>query len=560
MAKEISPTERYYKRLKMLESERKSWEGHWQDLSSYILPRTARFLSGDTTPNDGAKKNDKVIDGTATRAVKILAAGMQGGLTSPARPWFRLSTPDKTLMEKAKSVRVWLETCRDLMLDVFSKSNFYNVIHSLYQELAVYGTAAMLVEEDYENVIRCKAYTIGEYYLALDPLFRVDTFYRVFHATAGQLVGKFGIKNCSDPVAKLVEDGNQDTWVKVVHLIEPRETAVQEYYLKPKNKKPWRSVYYEWGKARGDKILGEGGYEEFPILAPRWDVVGSDIYGSSPGMDALGDIKMLQAMQEDSINASYKMNNPVMNAGPGMKGEPHTLAGGEVNYVKDVQNGFAPAYQVNFDIQKAEFKIERVQRAIREYFFNDLFLMLAGETKTMTATEVSERHEEKLLMIGPVLERLQSECLNPLIDRTFNIMHRAGILPPPPPEMQGQELKVEYISLLAQAQKLVGVTGIERLSTFAGNLLQGGFTEIRHKFNASEAIDQYADFIGVPTSIIKSDEEANAADEAEKRMAQAQQAVETGGQMADAAKKLSETRVGETEQTMLDRMLGGPRQ
>ena len=292
-------------------------------------------------------------------------------------------------------------------------------------------------------------------------------------------------------------------------------------------------------------------------MAPRWDAIGSDVYGSSPAMDALGDVKMLQQMQTDSISATYKMNNPVMNASPNMKGEPLTLSGGGVNFVKDTRDGFVPAYQTNFDVQKVEFKIQAVQTAIRQAFFNDLFLMLAGESKQMTATEVAERHEEKLLMIGPVLERLQAECLDPLINRTFNIMNRANLLPPAPQELSGSELKVEYISLLAQAQKLVGVTGIERLSAFAGNLAQV-FPEVRHKFDAMEALDRYGEYIGVPASIVKSDDEAKAAADAEMKQTMAQRAAETGGQMADAAKKLSETKVGEAEQSMLDRMLGGP--
>ena len=551
----INPTENYYKRLRMLENERRSWESHWRDLSDYLMPRSARFLQGDSTPNDGAKRNDKIIDGIATRSVNALAAGMQGGLTSPARPWFRLVTPDAAMMEY-KPVRLWLEAVRTRMLEVFSRSNFYDVIHSIYKELAVYGTAALLEEEDFDNVVRFKAFTIGEYYLALDPLYRVDTLYRQFYATVSQLIGKFGEKNCSDSVVRLFKEGQKDSWVKVVHCIEPRDDAESG---RGNGKMPWKSVYFEWGKARGDKLLGESGYEEFPVMAPRWDVVGSDIYGSSPGMDALGDVMMLQEMQKDVLNAGKKMIDPVMNAPAAMKGQPLSVAAGDVNFVANPRESFTPAYQINYNMQQAEFKIERVQTAIRQAFFNDLFLMLANESKQMTATEVAERHEEKLLMVGPVLERLQAECLDPLIDRTFNIMKRADILPPPPPELQNIELKVEYISLLAQSQKLVGVTSIERAAAFAGNLV-AVFPEIRHKFDSMEALDQYAEFIGVPPSIIKSDDEAKAAAEAEKRMINQQQAVESGGQMATAAKALSETKVGEAEQSMLDRMLGGVRQ
>lgn len=552
---ETSPTERYYKRFKLLESDRSSWDGHWKEISEYLLPISGRFLGGEERPNKGTKINDKIIDDTATYSIGILSAGMQGGLTSPARPWFRLAPSDPNMMEN-KAVRLWLETVRDRMLEVFSRSNFYDTIHSVYQELATFGTGVMHIEEDYDNVIRCRCYTVGEYYLALDKFYRVDTLYRVFWATAGQLVSRFGKENCSDSVVKMVENRQLDDWVKCCHVIEPRNDPDEK---KGGKGMPWRSVYFEWGRNK-DKLLGEGGYEEFPVVALRWNVTGSDVYGRGPGMDALGNVKMLQRMQSQSLIALEKQINPPMNAPSSMKGvDPISIRSGEVNFVNagQGQQGLAPTFLTNFNIQQVEAKIQQVQMAIGRAFFNELFITPQfNDQRQRTATEIAAIQQEKMLRLGSVLERVQSEGLGPIIDRVFNIMQRHDILPTPPEELADMDLKVEYIDILAQAQKLSALTTVERVATFAANMMQA-FPEVRHKFDAMQAIDVYAENAGVAPTIIRSDDEAKASQAAEQQQQQMAQGLAMAEQGAAAAQKLGQTPVGEAEQTLLDRMLGG---
>ena len=555
---EVNPVERFYKRFKMLEMERKSWDSHWKELSDYLMPISGRFLNGDTQPNQGTKLNGNIIDGSATLAAGILAAGMQGGLTSPARPWFRLTAGTPGLMEE-KDVRMWLDTVRDIVLEVFARSNFYDSIFMVYQELAIFGTSVMLIEEDFENVIRCRVFTVGEYYLALDKHQRVDTLYRVFWATAGQLVSRFGKANCSDTVVKMVENRQQDKWVKVVHVIEPREDASEKKGAKGM---PWRSVYFEWGKDR-NKFLGESGFEEFPCIALRWNVTGGDVYGRGPGMDALGDVKMLQKMQQESLIAIGKMVNPPLNAPSTMKGtEIVTQRAGEINFVPggQGQQGVVPALQVNFPVDKIEMKIAQTVQKIGRFFYNELFITPEfSDGKNRTATEVSAMQQEKMLRLGAIMGRIQSEGLGPLIDRVFNICDRAGIFPPPPQALHGTDLKVEYIDLLAQAQKLVNTTAIERAATFAANLMPV-FPEVKHKFDAQEAIDQYSESVGIPSSVIRDDKEAAARAKAEAQQIANAQALANIQQATQATKNLADTPVGGAEENMLDRLLGGSQQ
>ena len=550
------PTTKYDRRLAALKQEADSWKSHWQQLAEYLLPRKGRFLDEDN-PNEGDRRNKSIIDGTATRALRTLGAGMQGGLTSPARPWFRLALQDKDLMDFGP-VKQWLHIVRDRMLNVFAQSNFYTSVHSLYQELAGFGTGAMFVAADPRTVIRCRTFTIGEYFLALDSSFRADTLYRIVWMTVAQLIEKFGEKNVSASTKDLYNRGEYDKWVEVVHVIEPR----YERDLSAKDNKnlPWKSVYYERGSKNQDTsknpILRESGFSRFPVMAPRWDITGAEIYGRCPGMDALGDIKMLQRMQEKGLKALDKVVDPPMGAPSALKTQKKSTVAGGITYfdTQGQQNGLAPLYQIDPDLKSLEYKIERVQEAIRQNFFADMFLMIAGSNKDMTATEVAERHEEKLLMLGPVLERLQAELLDPLVDRVFDVMLESGLVPEPPPELQGAPLQVEYISLLAQAQKMVGTTAVEQTASFVGNLT-GVYPEVKDKFNADEAVNQYAEMVGVPPELVRSDEDVERIRKARAEEMARQQQKEEAREMIEGAKQLSETQTGNN--SALDMLLSG---
>lgn len=509
----------YRARYLRLVEDQSSWRTHWLDIQEYMLPRSGRFLSSNSEKaNDGKKKNDKIINGAAGDAIRTLAAGMQGGLTSPARPWFRLATPDEDLMEFAP-VRLWLHQVRQLMLNAFARSNFYSSIHSIYTELGTFGTGAIIIEEDFRNIIRARPLTIGEYVMALSPAYVPDTLFRKFLMSSDQMVREYGYDNCS-PAVQASYDGGTDkdkVQFEVLHVIGPNTD--QDMAGPAVRRMPFVSLTFEF-KGTTDKMLRERGYESIPFSAPRWDVTATDTYGNSPGMGALGDVKMLQEMEKTGIKALHKMVDPPMNAPSSLKAQGGgTIIPGGVNYydVASGQQGFSPAYQVNPDLNGLEFKINAVETRIRRYFFNDLFLDLIQETKRMTAEEVMRRHDEKMLILGPVLERLESEMLNPIIDRAFHILMSLGILPPPPEELSGMDLNVDYISVLAQAQKMVTTSPIEQLAGFVGNIA-AVFPEATDKFDADEAIDQYGDSVGVPPSVVRSDDMV-----AEIRAARAQQ-------------------------------------
>ena len=547
-----STRSRYVRRWGDIKDERSSYFGHWQELSEYILPRRGRFLTSKR--NDGSKKNGKIIDSTATIAVRTLSAGMMSGITSPARPWFRLATPEPKLMEVSE-VKQWLFNVEKRMADVFSRSNLYNSLQTIYEEMGVFGTGAMLLQEDHQDVIRCYPFTAGEYGLAISDRLDVNTFYREFQLSVAQVVQGFGIENCSDELKGMFKNGQLDKWVDIMHVIEPN--SARDPAMADNSNMPYTSRYFEKG-GREDKFLSESGYEEFPVMAPRWHVTGVDIYGRSPAMDVLGDVKALQIEQKRKAQGIDKMVNPPMQAPSGLRGQTATVLPGGVTYVDTVQGtqgGFRPTYEVNPRLGELQQDIVENQERIRQGFYADLFQMLTmSNRRQITAREIDERHEEKLLMLGPVLERLHSELLDPMIDRTFNIMVRNGLIPPPPEELAGVDLKVEYISVMAQAQRAIGTGAIERLAGFVGNLAAAK-PEVLDKLNADQSVDEYAEMLGVPPKIVVPDEEVEVAREARAQQLQQQQMLEQAGQGAQAAKVLSEA---DTEgNNMLNNILGG---
>jgi len=551
-----------FERLRsQLDNERASFKSHWRDLNDYILPRRGRFFVSDS--NKGDRRNLKIIDSTATLSARTLRSGMMAGITSPSRPWFKLSTPDPKLNE-FEPVKAWLHEVTRRMQNSFLKSNLYNVLPTVYGDIGTFGTGCMMMEEDFESVMRFYSFPIGSYMIANDEKYQVRTFFREFRMTVRQIVDRFGRSvekpgvidwsNISTKVKSLWDTENTEQWVDVNHVIRPNEKydprkAGSQY-------KRYSSTYYEqgvsgqsrqgyWGAGiEFDKFLSDKGYDYFPVLCPRWEVTGEDVYGTDcPGMSSLGDARQLQTGERRSLQAIEKMINPPMVAPTSMKNSKASILPGDITYMdtRDGMQGFRPAHDIRFDISALENKQDQVRNRIRRAYFEDLFLMLSqSDRRQITAREIDERHEEKLLALGPVLEQLNQDLLDPLIDNGFNIMEKQGAIPPPPEELQGTVLKVEYVSIMAQAQKLVGISGIERFTNYVAGIATIA-PAILDKVNGDELVDSYADITSIPPGIVRSDEAVGQirARQAEQ-VAQAQK-LENMNKAAGTMKQLSET-------------------
>jgi hypothetical protein len=545
-----------------MEGERATFLSHWRDLGDFILPRRARFWVTDV--NRGDRRSQKIIDSTATTGARTLSSGMMANLTSPAQPWFALTTPDDALNE-VEGVKEYLYECGRRMMLAFARSNLYQALPIVYSDVGVFATGAMMQLDDDEHVFRFYTFPIGSYALANDSKQRVRTFLRTFRLTVQQVVEKWGdidesgrpgfVRNqptaLSLTVQNLWRNGQRQTWIDLVHVIQPN-LAYDGRKIESRFKR-FESIYYEAGApnqpvdAAANGVLAHEGFDEFPLFCPRWEVNSEDVYGTNcPGMTALGDIRQLQTGERRKGQAIEKQINPPMIAPSSARAAKLSVLPGDITYLDTTQQGqgFHPAYEVKFDSTGLTEWQNEVRDRIKDAFFVDLFLMMSqSDRRDITAREVDERHEEKLLALGPMLEQMNQDLFDPLIERSYNIMLRKGLLPPEPPEMQGHtfaDLKVDYKSIMAQAQKMARLAVLERFASFVGQAAQFDPTVVDN-IDPDQLVEQYADMTGIPPKIVRSKDAVAAMRDARQKAAAQQQAAENAPKLAGAVQSLSQS-------------------
>jgi hypothetical protein len=476
---------------------------------------------------------------------------MLSGMASPTRQWFQLALPDKDLSEWGPA-RYWLDTVRDRMMHVFSESNFYLGLATLYPDLVTFGSAAMLMYEDYEDVFRVTNPCLGEFYFANSPRMNVDTFYREFTYTAEQIVREFGMDNATPSVQQMYKEGGAMlTREKLLgHAIEPND---DRFGPKIFNHMPFREIYWEQGTGQ-QYVLRTRGYHEFPAICSRWDLAGNDAYGRSPGMDALGDIKQLQVEQKRKMQAIDKMVHPPLLADVSLKNQPTSTMPDFITYVDNLQGtGFKPVYEVNPPLDGIVADLTQCQQRIQAIFYYDIFRNISQLDTVRSATEISARQGEQIVQIGPVVERNQDEVFSPAIDRLFGIMARGGLLPPPPQEIMGKALKVNFVSSMAQMQRSEETVGIERLNQLVGNIA-GIHPEILDAIDFDEEARIFGDRLNVPAKVFKPLAEVSKLRIQRAKQQALQQQMQVTTALTQGAQNLSQTKVG--NQNMLEALSG----
>jgi hypothetical protein len=519
------------RRAEELKAIRSPWHSTWQELADFVEPSRLRLSS----KAEAAVSRSKIIDSSGTFALRTLQSGMHSGITSPARPWFRLTTYDPDLKDFAP-VKEYLAAVETRMREVFQSSNIYNAFHTGYGDLGQFGQSLGILSEDDDSTIRMQQLLHGRFWISRDEKGRVTTLYRTFRWSVQRIVGRFGLSNVSQTIRTQYDQARYDQTFDVWHAIEPRMT--RDHTRHDKANKPFLSNYWLDGGSDRDGMLEVSGFDSNPLIGPAWEISGDDHYGLSPGQVALGDVRMLQKEQARKLEAIDKMVRPPMTGPSSMRNNPASLLPGAITYADDpTGKGFRPAIEVNIRISELAADIRETQERINRAFYADLFLMLSQMEgiQPRNQFEIAERKEEKLLALGPVLENIYNGQLEPVIDRTYQIMNAREMLPPPPPELQNSELKVEYVSMLAQAQKAVATGGIERGLAFVGQLAAMK-PETMDKVDTDEAVDVYFDMLGVTPSIVVPDEEV-----AKNRQARAQkqaqmEQVAMAAEMAPAAK------------------------
>lgn len=543
-------------RLLGLRNNRYSWWTHGRELGDFLLPRRYKWLITPNQMNRGSPINQHILDSTGTLAARNLAAGMMSGITSPTRPWFKLKVGriDST---QTSPISLWLAECERLMYLVFQESNFYPAMAVFYFDLVIFGTAVFLIYEDFENVMNCFNPCFGEYYVDIDGAYRPVIFYREFTYTIAQTIDEFGYDNCSITVRQAADraDGSGLTReIIIAHAIEPN-TDADQYGINKEFK--YRETYWEWGGATnpqsGSSSLGflrKRGYNERCAIIGRWDLVSNDPYGRSPGMDALPDVKQLQQQTRRKAQGIDKAVNPPMLADVQLKNQPASMLPGGTTYIQGMMAtghaGMAPAYgNWRPDIAGMSEDLKEVRDRIKETFYNNLFQTASQfETRSnITAVEWDMRKSESLVGLGPVLERTHNEVLAPTIDRVWSLMLRANIFPPPPPEIAGKNIDVEYVSMLATAQNATQASSIERVLQIVGSLA-GIDPAVTDNIDFDMALDIYSNLLNNNPRMIRSPEALAQIRQAREQQQQRAQQVEMAEKLAAGAKTLSETDVG----------------
>jgi len=520
------------KRFDRLKSNRQNWESHWQEVADYMQPRKADVTK---TRSKGDKRTELIFDSSPLQAVELLAASLHGMLTNPATTWFSLRFKGGEF-EDNDEAKTWLEDATEVMYNAINKSNFQQEIFELYHDLITFGTAAMFIEEDDEDTLKYSTRHINEMYISENDKGRIDTIFRKFKLTARAAIQKFGA-NVSD---NIVTVNRKDPYeeIEILHAIYPRS----DFNPKKQDKAnmPFESVYLEAGT--GDE-LSVSGFKEFPFVVPRYLKASHEIYGRSPAMTALPDVKMLNEMSKTTIKSAQKqVDPPLLVPDDGFILPVRTVPGGLNFYRAGTRDRIEPL-NIGANTPLGLNMEEQRRDSIRNAFYVNQLMMQNGPQ--MTATEVIQRNEEKMRLLGPVLGRLQSELLKPLIDRTFALLLRKNLFRPAPDFLSGQDIEIEYVSPLAKAQKSAELQSIMRGIEILGSL--SNVAPVFDHVNMDKLVKHLMDVVGVPQKVLKTQNEVQAKREQDQQqqaqqqqMAQMQQVAESAGAAAPMAKALPE--------------------
>lgn len=537
------------KQFNGLKQEYIKYEAAFKALSDYINPTRGRF-NNDNSKRGQMIDHQRVLDAHATQASRILASGLMSGMTDPTKPWIRFILDDS--LNKVPRVRQWLDDVADIIHTLAGKSNIYHVFNNAYEEIGDFGTACFIILEDFDDVFRGRNYTIGEYFIGIDSKGRVNRFGREFKMTVGQMVEEFGLESLSSSVKVFHTNKQFDVEVSVKHIILPNKARNPDY--EDFENMPFKSVYWESSDG-SDLVLAERGFTKFPVIAPRWQTVTTDeSFGKGPGWFALGNVKQLQKTHLDKLIAQEKLHSPPMQQKGDIEGHASFLPGGLTRTSElNPDAGVRPAYQINPNLDSFIELINSLRDAIDKDYFVNLFLMISNVDRTgVTATEIAERQQEKIMMLGPVIHRLIEEMLDPSVELFYTHALNAGLLPEPPPEIEGMELKVEYVSILAQAQKALGISQIERGIGYVASIAEIA-PQVLDVVDFDASVREVFEMGGMPGNLVFDVETVAKMRDQKAQQAQAAQMAEMANQSADTAKKLSEAETGKG--SILDGML-----
>jgi len=521
-----------------LKQDRTAWERQWQQVADLMCPRRADF---ETKYTAGIARRGKIFDSTAVRALTRFSAGLHNLLTPAAAPWFLLKPALKQL-EQDRQVQLWLEEATRALQAHFAspKSNFHPAAYEYFTDLGAFGTGSMYIEDAPGIGPYFRSFPLAKTCYAVNRRGRIDSAYREYTYSAKALIENFDANLLPETVLQKLEEGKPYEKFDCIHVVKPWHSLKigGPLQLIPK---PFISIHVLKEKKQ---IIGIGGHDEFPYVVSRWAKNEDEIYGRGPGGDALPDVLMCNEMEKTYLKALQKQVDPPLTLpDDGFLGQIKTYPGAinihRVGYSQKEIIGQLPMG----DPRYADAKMAQVKDAISKAFYLDLIELPGpvapdGDVLRFTATEIATRQRDRLAIIGPIVARQEAEFLSPLIERTFRVMARAGMLPPPPPVMADMDVQVTYVNPVSVAQRTLELNAIGQLIQFHMPLAQIDPSTIK-RLNVSRISELSAEILNVPPSSVFSDEEMAAIQAQEQQAQQEQQALEADSQMAETEEKRS---------------------
>ena len=520
------------KRYDRLKSDRVNWDQMWEELATYLMPGKIDFIS---TTTRGTKRAAEVYDSTAIHALQILSASLHGSLTSPSTKWFGLRFREDELNEN-KDAKDWLEKCSKGIFQEFGKSNFSTEVAEAYQDLAGFGTSCLQFDVKTKDAqfdgFNFRACHLAEVVISESEEGRIDTVFRKLKLTARQAHQKFG-DDCGEKSMKALKT-DPDKEFEYIQAVIPRELKGEPAMVAPPNMRPYACYYVS---VIDKKICKESGYYELPYMVPRWGKTTGDVYGFGPGCVARPDIKTLNESRKLAMKAWEKsIDPPLMAMQNGILGKID-MRPSSVTYVRDM-NGLAPiSNQTNWSAD--QLMLGDVRGSVRRIFFSDQLELNDGPQ--MTATEVQVRYELMQRLLGPTLGRLQSEFLNPIVERAFYSMLRGNALPQMPQVLQdaGGDLDIEYVGPLARSQKMDEVTSIQRAVDGIMQLAQVN-PEVLDIVDVDKAGRTISDRLGAPADMLRGAEQVGELRQSRQQQQQAQAEMDQGQQEIAGAQQVAD--------------------
>jgi len=519
------------------ETVRRGYESIYRDLTKYFNPYRDDFINATGPLGDVTSKRPRtdLYNTEGVNAAEQLTSTICNGLINYARPWFAFSVKDVDTKSNLM-VRRFLEKATDITADAINdtSANFYSQAHEFVADLVIYGTACMYVEEskgEEDSDIKFCTIPLAEVYISENNYRQVDSVFRKMKMTAPQIVLQWP-DTAPDKIRQAAERGSTDQY-DVLHAVVEREIA-RVSGIKTNKQFAYASFYI---LPESNSLLSESGYHEMPYIVARWMRRSGELYGRSPAWVALPDVKRANAVEKTLIETSERIGNPpILMSDDGVITQLRLAPGQPVIGGLDSVTG-APRLQpmmVGGNIPVTLQMLQMLNQGIRDRFFVGV-LSSYNPGVEKTATEVVEFRREESRLMGPNIGKIQSEMLEPIIDRVRNILSRKRKFPKMPQQLIDVSVELEYSSPLAKMQQGSDVDAITRTLNVMLPFIQTDPT-LMDAINGEAAFQHVAEVNGVLAKLIRSPEEI-----AQRKQARAEQ--QQLAQTADVMQQASQAQL-----------------